>query len=245
MKRLLTILLLLSATGALASGEGMALRTADIQWQDKAAIKRGAKLFVTHCLNCHSANLMRYSRIGEDLGMTETEVMDELITTSAKPGDIMAIAMQPDDAKRWFGVAPPDLSVIARARGTDWLYNYLHSFYLDAERPWGVNNALFKDVAMPHVLAELQGLQEAQWQTVTTAEGQQRQVISGMKLVQPGKLSVEDYDRVVLDLVTFLAYMGEPSKLSRIALAPWVLGYLLVLLVLVYLLKRNYWKAIH
>lgn len=223
----------------------MTLDEANIQLSDREAIKRGAKVFVTYCLNCHSASFMRYNRIGEDLGMTEKEVTTELITTGGRIGDTMEVAMDVADAKRWFGVAAPDLSVISRARGVDWLYTYLRSFYRDEARPWGVNNTVFKDVGMPHVLWELQGLQEPVWETVETGDGNSHQVMSGLTLVEPGKLSPAEYDATVRDLVTFLAYLGEPSKLQRQALGKWVLLFLFVFLVLVILLKKEYWKDVH
>ena len=240
--RLLILSLLCLATPwlAVASSEGPVLDHANIQLGDKAAIKRGAKLFVSYCHNCHSAAFMRYNRIGQNLGMTDEEVAAELVLTGRKVGDTMEVVMDRDDAKRWLGTIPPDLSVVSRARGVDWLYTYLRSFYRDDSRPWGVNNTLFKDVGMPHVLWELQGLQEP----VMSDDGHGRQVISGFKLVQPGKLSPEEYDAAVRDIVSFLAYLGEPSKLQRQALGKWVLLYLVVFLVLVVLLKREYWKDI-
>jgi len=235
---------MLVSTSVMASS-GVHLDEANIKLEDSASIKRGAKLFVQYCLNCHSAALMRYSRIAADLGMTDEEITEQLITTGAKVGDTMTITMEADDAKQWFGTVAPDLSVISRARGEDWLYTYLRSFYRDTSRPWGVNNAVFKDVGMPHVLWELQGLQEAQLTTIVTEEGLEQKVISGFKIIEPGKLSSQEYDAVILDLVTFLAYLGEPSKLQRLALGKWVLLFLTGFLVLVYLLKKEYWKDVH
>jgi ubiquinol-cytochrome c reductase cytochrome c1 subunit len=221
------------------------LDKANIKLEDAASIKRGAKLFVQYCQNCHSASLMRYSRIAADLGMTDEEITEQLITTGVKVGDTMTITMEPTDAKEWFGTVAPDLSVISRARGDDWLYTYLRSFYRDKSRPWGVNNAVFKDVGMPHVLWELQGLQQAQLTTIVSEEGLEQEVISGFKLVEPGKLTPQEYDATVLDLVTFLAYLGEPSKLQRQALGKWVLLFLAGFLVIVFLLKKEYWKDVH
>jgi ubiquinol-cytochrome c reductase cytochrome c1 subunit len=223
----------------------VALHEANIDLSDREAIKRGAKLFVGYCLNCHSASFMRYQRIADDLGMSDEEATAELITTSSKIGDTMEIAMDRDDAERWFGVAPPDLSVISRARGDDWLYTYLHSFYRDDTRPWGVNNTIFPDVGMPHVLWELQGIQEAVWESVDIGNGDSRQVMTGLQLVTPGTMTAAEYDTAVRDLVSFLAYMSEPSKLKRLALGKWVLLFLAVFFVLTYLLKKEYWKDIH
>ena len=153
--------------------------------------------------------------------------------------------MQPEEAMRWFGVVPPDLSVVSRSRGVDWIYTYLRSFYKDDSRPWGVNNTVFKDVAMPHVLWELQGLQAPQFDVITDKEGIQRQVITGLVPLEPGKLSTDQYDAAVRDLVNYLHYMGEPAKQSRLQLGKWVLLYLLLFFVVVWLLKKEYWKDVH
>lgn len=229
----------------MASGDSHTLDAANIQLDDRAAIKRGAKVFVDYCLNCHSAGLMRYNRIGQDLGIPDKELSSQFIKTSAKPGDLMTVAIDPAQAKQWFGRTPPDLSVISRARGADWLYTYLRSFYRDESRPWGVNNTVFKDVGMPHVLWELQGLQEAKREKVTDAEGNEREVITGLTLAQKGKLTPEEYDDTIHDLVSFLVYLGEPSKIQRLALGKWVLLFLALFLVLIYLLKKEYWKDVH
>jgi len=221
------------------------LDSADIQLDDREAIKRGAKLFVDYCLNCHSANFMRYSRIAQDLDMSGDEVRNQFITTGAKVGESMKVAIDGDDAKRWFGTAVPDLSVIARARGVDWLYTYLRSFYRDESRPWGVNNSVFKDVGMPHVLWELQGLQVPIMESYTDEQGNTSERIRGFKLIEKGTLSASEYDTAMRDLVTFLAYLGEPSKLQRLALGKWVLLFLAGFLVLVILLKKEYWRDIH
>jgi ubiquinol-cytochrome c reductase cytochrome c1 subunit len=238
------VVLLLTIPSVMASSSHHSLDSANIHLEDRQSIKRGAKLFVHYCLNCHSAELMRYSRIGQDLGMTEDEVSSELITTGAKVGGVMEVAIEKEDATRWFGKAPPDLSVISRARGVDWLYTYLRSFYRDESRPWGVNNTVFKDVGMPHVLWELQGLQAPVVEDVDT-HGTKQSTIVGFELVEAGQLNAQEYDAAVRDIVTFLAYLGEPSKLQRLALGKWVLLFLFGFLVLMYLLKKEYWKDIH
>lgn len=237
--------LMLASPPLFASSSHLTLDKANINLGDREAILRGAKLFSQYCLSCHSASYMRYSRIAEDMGLSDEEVSEQLIKTGAKVGDTMTVTMQPEDAKVWFGNAPPDLSVVSRARGVDWLYTYLRSFYRDELRPWGVNNAVFKDVAMPHVLWELQGLQEAVTKAEVDHEGQEREIITGFKLVEKGKLNPEEYDAAIHDLVTFLAYLGEPSKLKRLELGKWVLLYLAVFLVVMFLLKKEYWKDIH
>ncbi|MDT8384611.1 MAG: cytochrome c1 [Gammaproteobacteria bacterium] len=245
MMRIAVLVVLLLPMTVMASSNGIALDAANIQIEDRESIKRGAKTFVEYCLNCHSAALMRYSRIGQDLDMTDDDVRSQLITTSAKIGDVMQVAIDEEDAGRWFGQSPPDLSVIARARGVDWLYTYLRAFYRDESRPWGVNNRVFKDVGMPHVLWELQGLQAPVMQRAVDAYGTERDMIVGFELVEAGRLTAQEYDAVVRDLVTFLAYLSEPSKLQRLALGKWVLLFMAGFLVLVYLLKKEYWKDVH
>ncbi len=227
-----------------AGGSDLDLDEANIDLADKASLRKGAKLFVDYCLNCHSANLMRYSRIGQDLDMTNEEVIAELLSAGGKIGDTMEIVMQPKDAAQWFGIAPPDLSVLMRVRGEDWVYSYLRAFYRDESRPWGVNNSVFKDVAMPHALWELQGLQEAVVETHIDKDGHERKTVTGFKLVESGSLSPEAYDNAVRDLVNFMAYVSEPSKMQRLALGKWVLGFLFIFLILAYLLKKEYWKDI-
>lgn len=242
---ILSVALVLITPQVFAAGSGVKLDEANIDLSDSEAVIRGARLFSQYCLNCHSAAFMRYSRIAEDMGMTDEEVTEQLIRTGDKVGDTLNVTMESEDAKRWFGNAPPDLSVVSRARGVDWLYTYLRSFYKDESRPWGVNNAVYKDVAMPHVLWELQGLQEAVTKKVMDEEGLEQEVITGFKLVEAGKLTANEYDAAVHDLVTFLAYLGEPSKLKRLALGKWVLIFLAIFLLLMYLLKKEYWKDVH
>jgi len=242
---IIVIVLLGLPQAGLAGGENVRLDKMKVDLKDKASLRNGAKLFVDYCLNCHAAALMRYSRIGQDLDMTDEEVTDELLIAGGKIGDTMTVVMQPKESARWFGTAPPDLSVLVRVRGADWLYTYLRSFYRDESRPWGVNNAVFKDVAMPHVLWELQGLQEAETEVRVDEDGHETEVITGLKLVEPGVMTPEAYDAAVRDLVNFMVYLSEPSKLQRLALGKWVLGFLFIFLILTYLLKKEFWKDIH
>jgi ubiquinol-cytochrome c reductase cytochrome c1 subunit len=242
---LILVILLSLPQWVLASGAHVHLDQANIDLHDRDSLYRGAKLFTSYCLSCHSAAFMRYNRIGKDLGLSEDELQAELVKPGSKTGDTMNIVMTPKDAKRWFGTAPPDLSVLFRVRGADWIYTYLRSFYRDESRPWGVNNAVFKDVAMPHVLWELQGLQEAETEKHVDEKGVEHERIVGFKLVEPGKLSPTEYDAAVHDLVNFLAYLSEPSKLTRLAMGKWVLAFLVVFFVLVFFLKKEYWRDIH
>jgi len=244
-KHYLLIISLLLVSGTVGAAERYHLDKANIDPVDTESLRRGAVFFANYCFNCHAAALMRYNRIGRDLGYDEAQLESLFIFTGAKVGDLMEIAMQPEEAMRWFGVVPPDLSVVSRSRGVDWIYTYLRSFYKDDSRPWGVNNTVFKDVAMPHVLWELQGLQAPQFDVITDKEGIQRQVITGLAPLEPGKLSTDQYDAAVRDLVNYLHYMGEPAKQSRLQLGKWVLLYLLLFFVVVWLLKKEYWKDVH
>ena len=212
---------------------------------NQTSLQRGARLFVNYCLSCHSAAFMRYNRLGADLGIPDDVLKSNLMFGTDKTGETMTISMQPQDAERWFGVAPPDLSVTARARGASWLYTYFMTFYRDPSRPTGVNNLAFKDVSMPHVLWELQGWQRPVNGKETAADGTVMHTITELELEAPGLLDEDGYRRAVADLVNFLVYLGEPIKLKRHAIGAWVMVYLLILLVVVYLLKREYWKDVH
>lgn len=218
---------------------------ARVDLSDKASLQRGAKIFVNYCLSCHSAAYMRFNRLGEDLGVPEDVLEQNLMFGTDKPGDTMTIAMRTEDATAYFGTAPPDLSVISRARGADWLYTFFMTFYRDPSRPFGVNNLQFKDTAMPHVLWELQGWQEPVKVEETLDDGSTVETIEHFEVVTPGQLSPEEYEQTVNDLVNFLVYLGEPVKLKRYTIGTWVIVYLLVFLVVAYFLKREYWKDVH
>jgi ubiquinol-cytochrome c reductase cytochrome c1 subunit len=224
-------LTLFSAQAMAASGP-VELDHIEIDITDQASLQRGAQTFVNYCLSCHSASFMRYKRMAKDLGLTEDQVKENLMFASDKIGDAMTVAMRAEDAEKWFGVTPPDLSVISRASGTDWLYTYLRTFYQDESRPMGTNNVAFKDVGMPHVLWEQQGYLSKD------DHGDLSQAVKG-------KLSEHDYNQQVYDLVNFLAYVGEPSKLQRMALAKWVLLYLFIFFIIAYALKKAYWEDVH
>lgn len=208
-----------------------------------ASLQRGARNFVNYCMGCHSAQYVRYNRLGADLQVSEQQLISNLMFAADKPTETMTIAMRPDDAQRWFGQAPPDLSLIARSKGPNYLYGFLHSFYLDSSRPTGVNNLLLPNAAMPHVLWELQGLQQAVFAEELHG-GRSEKVFKEFKHVTPGKLSPEEYDQFTRDLVNFLSYMGEPMQLERERLGVWVLAFLLVFGILAYLLKQEIWKDV-
>jgi len=244
-KQLLAILLLISPVLVLANEGGAHLDKAQIDPTNQESLQRGARTFVNYCMGCHSAKYERYNRMARDLGLSETDVIDNLMFTDAKIGGTMKIAMQAKDAKKYFGAAPPDLTLVARRRGADWLYTYLRTFYLDSSRPFGVNNKVFDKVGMPNVLWELQGWQKPVYETETDVHGNEHQKLVDVELVKQGAQSPAEYDRTVRDLVNFLTYMSEPVKLQRQALGIKVLLFLFVLLIITYLLKKEYWKDIH
>ena len=239
MKKFL-IALLFAPLMAFASGGNVHLDKWPGSVSDKAALQNGAKLFVNYCLNCHGASYMRYKNL-VDLGLTEQQVKDNLMFTSDKIGGLMAVAARADEQKLWFGATPPDLTIIARARGdagapgagADWLYTYLRSFYRDANRPTGWNNVIFENVGMPHVLYGLQGQQVLNHET------------HKLELAVPGQMAPAEFDKAVSDLVGFMVWMGEPQQESRKSLGFIVLAFLAVLFVVSYALKKEYWKDIH
>jgi len=239
MKKFL-IALLFAPMLALASGGNVHLDKWPGSVSDKAALQNGAKLFVNYCLNCHGASYMRYKNL-IDLGLTEQQVKDNLMFTSDKIGGLMAVAARAEEQKQWFGATPPDLTIIARARGeagnagagADWLYTYLRSFYRDENRPTGWNNVVFENVGMPHVLYGLQGQQVLNHET------------HKLELAVPGELAPAEYDKAVSDLVSFMVWMGEPQQEFRRTLGIFVLAFLALLFVVSYALKKEYWKDIH
>ncbi len=242
MKQCLLIMLLLSPAVAFAS-EGPALDRAPIDTHDAVSIQRGAQVFVNYCLGCHGAAYMRYNRHTE-VGLTETQIRDNLLFAGQKVGDTMTSAMGRKDAKEWFGVPPPDLSVIARSRTPDWLYTYLRTFYRDDTRPSGWNNLVFENVGMPHALWELQGSQVLKIEESGSAH-EEKQVKKTLTLARPGTLTPTQYDALVRDLVNYLVFMGEPVRESRAQVGTVALIFLFLFFVLTYALKKNYWKDVH
>jgi ubiquinol-cytochrome c reductase cytochrome c1 subunit len=213
-----------------------------------AALQNGAKLFVNYCLNCHSAAFMRYNRL-TDIGLTEQQIKDNLLFTSAKVGDTMKAAIDPAQAKEWFGGNPPDLTVIARSRsghggtGADYLYTYLRTYYRDPEKPTGWNNLAFPNVGMPHVLWELQGERQPVVE-VRLDHGKEIRTITGFKQVSPGTMTPRQYDEAMGDLVGFLQWMGEPVQNERFRLGVWVLLFLGLFTVIAWRLNAAYWKDV-
>jgi len=216
----------------------------EVDLSNQTSLQRGAKTFVNYCFGCHSAAYMRYNRLGKDLGITDDVLKTNFIFGTGKVGDTMKVSMRKSDAVNFFGVAPPDLSVIARSRGSDWLYTYFKTFYRDESRPFGVNNLAFKDTAMPHVLWQLQGMQRLVY-IEGSDDVHHTPGYEDLELIIPGTQNEEEYDHTVRDLVNFMVYLGEPIKLKRTKIGVWVMLYLFVLLIIVYLLKKEYWRDIH
>lgn len=250
MKRLLVLLASLVPVVAMAASSGVHLDKHQTDLHDTASLQRGAQTYMNYCMGCHSLEHGRYNRVAKDLGIPEDLMMENLVFADKKFGDLMTTAMRHDDSKKWFGATPPDLTLVSRVRRPDWVYTYLRSFYEDPSRPYGVNNTVFKDVGMPHVLAGLQGRQVLGTAAVKTGyDTLTGQEITETKddvlyLAESGALSAEQYDQVVYDLVNFLTYMGEPIALEREALGWKVLLFLLIFLVPVYLLNKEYWKDV-
>jgi len=242
MKKLLLILLALPAI-AFAQHGGVRLEQAPIDPNDKLSLQRGAAIFVNHCLNCHSASVMRYKRL-EDLGLTEAQVRDNLLFTAEKVGETMGAAQDVKVSKAAFGVVPPDLSLVARSRSADWLYTYLRSFYRDPKAKTGWNNTVFPNVAMPHVLWEYQGTQDLR---VTERRDEHTgDMVETRKLVldKPGSLKPVDYDRYTADLVNYLVYMGEPAQTSRKLWGIVALFVLAIFFIFAFMLKHEFWKDV-
>jgi len=232
----------LSFAGTALAQHEAELEPANNNIANTASLQRGAKYFVNYCLGCHSAKYVRYNRLAADLQLTEEQLVDNLMFTGERPYDTMAIAMRPEDSVRWFGRSPPDLSLMARARGTDYIYTFLHSFYVAEGRPTGVDNLVLPGTAMPDVLWELQGIQRAKF--VKDEEHGGEEMFDGFEQVRAGTLSADQYDEVVRDIVNFLDYIAEPIKRERQQLGIRVIGFLLVFLLIAYMLKKEIWKDV-
>ena len=229
--------------GAASAEEGAGLQIPQARPGNLASVQSGARLFFNYCSGCHSLKYLRYSRIGEDLGLSEDEVMQNLNFTGGKIGDQVQVSLTEENAQQWFGKMPPDLSLIARVRGSDWVYTYLKSFYLDESRPLGWNNKLFPNASMPNPLWQMQGLQHAEYGEPDKATGERP--VHGLKVTTPGTQTPEQFDQSVRDITTFLEYAGEPAVLKREKLGVWVVLFLAFFTLMAYLLKHEYWKDVH
>lgn len=213
----------------------------EIDLSDRLSLQRGAQMFVNYCLSCHSATHMRYNRMGRDLGISDKLLEENLLLAGEKVGDLMTVAMPREDAEKAFGKAPPDLTLVARAKGPEWIYNYLRGFYREDEAPRRWNNTVFPGAAMPHVLYQWQGTRRAVFET----DQDGIKVFQKFEPEQPGTMSEAEYDSAMRDLTNFLVYLGEPARLVRYRIGVYVLIFLAVFFVFIFLLKRDYWKDIH
>jgi ubiquinol-cytochrome c reductase cytochrome c1 subunit len=239
----IVLLAALLVPGAAFAASTAHLDDAGTDIHNAASLQRGARNFVEYCLGCHSAQYVRWNRIAADLSIAEDELEKHLMPAGAKPFDTLVSAMPAAQAKEWFGNAPPDLSLIARSRGNDYLYTFLRTFYADPARATGVNNLVLPNTAMPHVLAGLQGVKAPKVELVTK-DGKTEGHIVGLMEGSPGQLSEAEYDEFVRDTVNFLDYMGEPIKAKRQKMGVWVVLFLLVFWLLTYFLKKEYWKDV-
>lgn len=243
-------LLSLSASVALAAGAGVPLESPAIDTGNVKSLQRGAQVFVNHCMGCHTADYHRYSRMAADLDLTEEETLENFIFTTDKSGEqtkvgaLMESSMTEDYGRQAFGVVPPNLALTARSRGTDWIYTYMKSFYLDEERGGvGVNNKVYPGAAMPHVLWEYQGWQKPIYE-IETHDGKETEVFKGFELISEGTMTPEEYDVMITDLTNFMAYLADPIKQERLRIGFWVMLFLLGMAVLTWFLKQEYWKDI-
>ncbi len=239
---LISIALLFTAAARAEEG-GITLQQAGTDIKSTESLQRGARNFMNYCSGCHSLTYLRYNRMGTDLKIPESE-LPALMFTSDKVFDTINSAM-PKDSEAWFGKQPPDLSLMARARGPDYIYSFLKGFYADKTRPWGVNNLYLPGAAMPHVLQTLQGLQKPVFKNEPDAQGSARMVLVGVDSMTPGAMKPEEYDQFVRDIANFLDYAGEPVKEKRQSMGVYVMLFLLVFFVFAYLLKKEYWKDVH
>ncbi|RUO26636.1 cytochrome c1 [Aliidiomarina minuta] len=242
MKKLILLFALLLPSAAFAAGYSGPLDKADYDLRDNESLQRGAQLYMNYCLGCHATQYQRYSRTFEDLDIP-VELGEELLQFTNDSGGHITSAIDPEASGEWFGLTPPDLTMVARVRGADWIYTYLRSFYADDERPFGVNNAIFENVGMPHVMEELQGTPRRTHER-RMVDGEMTDVYVGIRSDGNGTMSPEEFDQAMLDLTNFLVYTGEPMILERQRMGYFVIGFLLVFLILTILLKREFWRDI-
>jgi ubiquinol-cytochrome c reductase cytochrome c1 subunit len=246
--RLIAILACLITTQGYAAGDDVELKKANIDPSDIPSLQRGARNFMNYCSGCHSAQYVRFNTIGKHLELSEEQLVNNLMFNAERSFETMHAAMPVADAERWFGIAPPDMSLMARANGADYIYNFLKGFYVDAESPTGVDNIFMPAVSMPHVLWELQGYQKAVFsEHIETDESGNKTTIyqfAQFEQVTPGLMNEDEYDDFVRDTVNFLAYIAEPIRGERRKLGGWVITYLLVFLIIAILLKKQIWKDV-
>ncbi len=244
MKKTILVLLLTTIaminTGLVMASGGYPKSPANVDVDDMASLQRGAKVFTDYCLSCHSAKFVRFNRVATDLGMTESEVMDNLNHLGVKFGGTMTATMTEEYSKEAFGAVPPDLSLVARSRGVDWLYTYLTGFYADSAKTTGHNNVIFKDVGMPNIFWKQEGVKKPVYE-----EHDGTKVLVGVEMVEKGTMAPEEFDTMIRDLVAFLSYIGEPNQSYRKSLGIYVLVFLIIFFGFAYAMKKDYWKDVH
>ena len=245
MKTWIVMIIALLPSLAWAAGSSIPLDSANNDLSDKTSLQRGAKTFMNYCAGCHSTEYQRYERVATDLGIPPILMKEHLMfNPNAKIGDKMTNSIPPQYAAASFGAPAPDLTLVARVRGSDWLYTYLRSFYEDPTRPFGVNNTVFPSVGMPHVLEELQGVPRKVYET-KLVDGKYIQEYIGIRSDGTGELNSDEYNDMVRDLVNFLSYSAEPMKLERERMGYWVMGFIVIFFVLTLFLKKEYWRDVH
>ena len=240
--KLLPLIAILSSPAVIAAGGGNEnLDSAYINLSDKVSLRKGAHTFVNYCLSCHEASFMRYDRMARDLEIDDATLRENLMFASTKPGDLMKVNMSAEDAKAWFGVKPPDLSLTARSRGPNWIYTYMRGFYRDESTATGWNNTLYPNVAMPHILYEWQGMRKA----VSEKGADGAKQLAEYEQMTPGTMDERQYDEAMRDLTNFMVYLAEPAKMVRYKIGFWVMIFMLVFIGLAYALKKEYWRDVH
>ena len=240
--RLAGVLVLFAASQSFAAG-GAALEHANIEPGNIASLQRGARNFMNYCSGCHSAKYVRFSTIGRDLELSDEQLSENLMFNAEKTYETIKVSMPEAAAGRWFGVAPPDLSLIGRAKGADYIYSFLKGFYVQAESPTGVDNTVLAGTSMPHVLWELQGFQRAVF-SEHTEDGVTTRHFEGFETLGEGSLDAEGFDEFVRDTVNFLVYLAEPIRSERRTLGVWVLMYLIFFWIIAVMLKKQIWKDV-
>ena len=241
---LLALVAVFVSSGSQAAGGGVALEPAEIDPGNVASLQRGARNFMNYCSGCHSAQYVRYNTIGKYLELSEEQLIDNLMFNADKTFETIQASMPSNDAKRWYGSAPPDLSLTARSKGVDYVYNFLKGFYVEESSPTGVNNLVLAGTSMPHVLWELQGYQTANFSTHDNEDGSTTTTFEGFDVLSAGSMDAEDYDDFVRDTVNFLAYISEPIRSDRRKLGVWVLMFLIFFYILASMLKKQIWKDV-
>ncbi|MDH3747831.1 MAG: cytochrome c1 [Gammaproteobacteria bacterium] len=242
--KITTIIITLFSMSAFAASGGADLAESGIDPGNISSLQRGARNFMNYCSGCHSAKYVRYKTIGKYLGLSEAQLIDNLMFNAEKSFESINVAMRPDDAARWFGTAPPDMSLMARSKGADYIYNFLKGFYIDSDSPTGVDNLVLEGTSMPHVLWNLQGFQKAIFSEHEDEHGNANLHFDGFEPVTAGSMDAEDYDEFVRDTTNFLAYIAEPVRSDRRKLGVWVLMFLIFFLIISSMLKKQIWKDV-